>query len=350
MGGRVIDVYASATHYAEHLAPVWAALSPAMRGLWLAPADVSAHARSLGIGPVVPLPTTVRGYSGGMSGYRAEVVESVVGERDVPTVVSSYGDLRDIRAWRTRIALMEHGAGLSYMGDRRSRNHPSYAGGKDRRGVELFLVPGRYPAERNRAAYPNVPVVEIGCPKLDRWHGIPAPRNPKPVVAFAWHWDCRVVPETRSAFDHFGPALGKLADDGRWTVIGGAHHRASNVRRAYGRHGIEQVTLADAMERADVLVADNTSAVYEFAAATDRPVVVLNAPWYRRDVHHGLRFWEAVPGLECDDPRDLPDAIATALRDRASMRRQRAKAVEAAYTYRGDASKRAASALEGWVA
>lgn len=347
----MIDFYASAPHYAEHLAPVWSALAPALRGLWLAPADVARHARSLGVGPVVPLPVTVRGYTGGMSGYRAEVVDSLVGERDAQTVVAGYGDLRDIRSWRTRIAYMEHGSGLSYGGDSQAARHNSYAGGHDRKSVELFLVPGKYPAERNRAAHPDIPVVEIGCPKLDRWHGAPGPDNAKPVVAFAWHWDCRVVPETRSAFDHFGPVLADLAADDRWTLLGGAHERASNVRRAYGRHGIAQVTLSDAIERADVLVADNTSAIYEFAAATDRPVVALNAPWYRRDVYHGLRFWDAIPGIECDDPRDLADAIAVALEDTATQRAKRRTAVDAAYTYhQGDSAKRAAAALEGWAA
>ena len=47
----------------------------------------------------------------------------------------------------------------------------------------------------------------------------------------------------------------------------------------------------EVMERSTLYICDNSSTLYEFAS-TGRPVVVLNAPWFRRDIEHGLRFWE----------------------------------------------------------
>jgi hypothetical protein len=55
-----------------------------------------------------------------------------------------------------------------------------------------------------------------------------------------------------------------------------------------------------------MLIADNTSMLYEFAYL-GRPTAVLNAPWYRREASHGLRFWDAIPGQMFDDPHQALD-------------------------------------------
>jgi UDP-N-acetylglucosamine:LPS N-acetylglucosamine transferase len=99
-----------------------------------------------------------------------------------------------------------------------------------------------------------------------------------------------------------------------------------------------------------VYVCDNSSTIYEFAA-TGRPVVVLNGPHYRRDVHHGLRFWDAADvGIQVDHPRDLPDAIEEALRDPEPRRRAREAALGIVYAHRTGAAQRAAAALTDWMA
>jgi CDP-glycerol glycerophosphotransferase len=118
------------------------------------------------------------------------------------------------------------------------------------------------------------------------------------------------------------------------------------MSRVYNRLRIHATpTLADVFDRADLLVADNTSAMYEFASL-DRPVVAVNLPTYRRDVHHGMRFWNLVPGLQCDTPQDLPDVIAAALVDPPEAQAMRTRAVDATYAHTdGGASERAASAI-----
>lgn len=112
------------------------------------------------------------------------------------------------------------------------------------------------------------------------------------------------------------------------------------------RVGIEPVQRFDRiLEQADVLAVDNSSVLYEFAA-TDRPVVAINAKSYRRDVHHGLRFWDHIPGVQCDSPADLPGAILTALDDAPEWQATRRAAMDVVFPIRdGRASERAASAL-----
>jgi len=130
-------------------------------------------------------------------------------------------------------------------------------------------------------------------------------------------------------------------------VLGHGHPRLwSRIARRWQSLGVEPVReLAEVLERADVLVADNTSAMFEFASL-GRPVVVLNAPWYRRDVEHGLRFWSHVPGVQVDHRGLLVPAVDEALRNPDATAAQRAAATRAAYAHTdGMAAARAAQAI-----
>jgi CDP-glycerol glycerophosphotransferase (TagB/SpsB family) len=141
--------------------------------------------------------------------------------------------------------------------------------------------------------------------------------------------------------------LPALAADPRWHLLGHGHPRLwGTIRRRWAQLEVDHTgELADVLDRADLLVGDNTSALYEFAS-TGRPVVVVNAPWYRRDVHHGLRFWDHPPGVQVDRPEDLAPSIARALTDPPALRRIRAAAVERAYAHAdGLAAHRAATAI-----
>jgi len=242
------------------------------------------------------------------------------------------------------LALIQHGAGQAYL----EQNVIPL-----RQNIILDLVPSEYTAKAYQRMYPDTTVEIVGCPKLDKWHRRePKKRTGKPVVAISFHHDRILNPETLSAWPHFKPALERISIDPRWTLIGHGHpYMIEKLIPYYEQYGVEVVrSFAEVMERADVYVCDNSSTLYEFAS-TDRPVVVLNAPWYRRHVEHGLRFWEhADVGINCDDPKDLPDAIARALDDEPRQRAARAKCIRAVYAVTdGTAAERAAQALVRFV-
>lgn len=322
----MLTFYASEPHYLDHLVPIYAALESDERGLFHIGARLGSHSRHRGIPP-----TSIR-----------------IGRPRQPVgliVVASYRDLRQFSGHPC--ILVEHGSGQSY-GDR----HPSYSGGRDRHNVVLFVVPNEAAALRNRAVYPDTPYVVAGSPRLDRWIGTRTPGRrqdgPAATVAVSFHWDYQHgSPEGRWAFPHFAPALGNLRD-GPWHLIGHGHPRAwRTLRRYYDQLGIEPVEdFEKVLERADLYACDNSSTLFEFAA-TDRPVVVMNAPWYRREVEHGLRFWSCADvGLQVDEPGDLVATVARALTDPSEAAHSRQRVVMQTYpVLNGRSSERAAEAI-----
>lgn len=262
-------------------------------------------------------------------------------------IVASYHDLVKARRERFRhIVLAQHGIGQSYGGDRRSVRNSGYPGGDDNADVGLFLVPNQRAADRWRARYPSAAVEVIGSPRLDR---LPARvAGDGPVVAVSFHWDGLGVPELNSAADVYRTALWDLA--ARYTVIGHGHPLWRQRERYWHEMGVEFVpAFDDVCRRADVYVCDNSSTLYEFAS-TDRPVVVLNHPAYRRAVDHGLRFWEAATvGINVDDPRDFVAGVTLALEDRRTVAEQREEALGIVYARRTGAAERASEVLVRWA-
>ncbi len=246
-----VDAYASEPQYREHIEPVFDALGD-MRGEW----------RRHGSDPVI-----------------VAAFKDLLGVGDRPVI------------------FMEHGAGQTY-----GKDHPSYAGGRGRENVVLFLCPSEHVAALNRERWPAVPSVAIGCPKLDRYVDV----KPEGLVGCAFHWNANVCPEARSALSHW---VGHLEG----VDIGTAHPRiARAARKVYDDAGIRWVDADEMFRTASLLVADNTSLGWEFIAL-GRPVVWLNAPWYRRNVEHGLRFWDYAE-VQVDEPPELPGAIMLAER------------------------------------
>lgn len=330
-----VDFYASEVQYLDHLAPIWWALDEHERGDFIVSRLSYPGLARHGIIGGPGTPKTGRG----------------------PIVVASYQDYRSARG--RPVIFHEHGAGQTY-GDA----HPSNPGGSQRDQAVAFLCTNERVAQLNRTAYPAIPALVVGCPKLDgRFYTplmqpeatIPAPtadfspsnegaKQAEPVVAISFHWDNRQCPESRWAFPHYEPVLADLNE--RFTLIGHGHPKVwRHIERTYRRLGIEPVqTFDEVLDRADVYVIDNSSTGFEFAA-TDRPTVWMNAPWYRRQVSHGLRFWDDIPGLECDHRDDLADVIDLALSDPLSMKQTRAGVVSRIYPHIGTSASRAAEAI-----
>lgn len=262
---------------------------------------------------------------------------------DVPvTLVASYTDHQAARAHRDPIVVMEHGIGQSY-----GNAHPSYPGGRDRGDAALFLTPNEHSARRWRAAYPSIPAVAIGSPRLD---ALPA-RVPGegPVVAVGFHWPCMAgAPWSGWAFPEYHAAIARLAE--RVKVIGHGHPRAMpTLARWYERVGIEVVeSFDDVCRRADLYVCDNSSTLFEFAA-TGRPVVVLNSRSWRGE-GPGLRFWEAsVVGLNVTRPEALAAVVESTLVDPLEVRRAREYALGIVYAHRAGAAQRAVEAITSLI-
>jgi hypothetical protein len=317
----VIDVLASYPWYVDHVRPVWLALPPEMRGRFYV-SQRSVHAAE-------GLPGVTMGRPGG------EV-------RPIYTV--SFGDFRSARMLgRQSIALGQHGAGQSYSND-----HPAYPGGRSQGEVSLFLVPNETAARRTRAAYPRARVEVVGCPKLDT---LPTKeRNGDPVIAFSFHWDSKTIaPEMSSAWEYYQRAIALLSRHRH--VIGHAHPREMfKIGKWYQRTHIPVVQSFDeVLRRADVYACDNSSSLFEFAT-TGRPVVVLNQPAYRRNVEHGLRFWEAAGvGVNVDDPLRLGAAVDRAIEDAPEVAEAREAALRIVYQPLRGGAELAAAALMDWA-
>lgn len=265
------------------------------------------------------------------------------------TLVAAHSDYTQVHHERP-VAYVEHGAGQTY---RDHDWHPSYSGGTGRDRVAMFLTLNETTAARERDRYPGIPVHVVGSTRLDallRAATRPRPAQRRPVVAVAFHWDWKGVPETRESWSYWRAAVHDLAASGAVEVLGHGHPRIfAELARFYTRWGIEPVPdLADVVARADLICIDNTSAGPEFAAATGRPVLWLNASWYRRHVEHGGRFWDWPTGqVCCEEPSRLADAVRDALSDPADVRDARARMVDAIYpaATRGQAGRLAADAV-----
>jgi hypothetical protein len=326
-----VDVLCGEPQFIDHIAPVYLALPKARRGAFIVRRGASTEltldelddrARLRGVEP------------------------SHEGDASRPILVASWGDYKRVRGKREHIIRMEHGIGQSFL----DITHPSYAGGNGSEAVGLFLTPNEHSADRWRRAYPETPVAVVGSPHLD---ALPKRKpGPGPVIAISFHWGS--LPSRRSpiaeqfgSFYEYAPMIRTLSR--HFTVLGHGHPRDfRRFARLYRRAGIEPVRdFHEVLERADVYVCDTNSTLFEFAS-TGRPVVVVNGRHFRRDVEHGLRFWEASGvGVNCDSPADLVPSIRAALDDHHQAERERALGI--VYAHRKGSAKRAAKAIGDWL-
>jgi hypothetical protein len=313
----VIHAYGSAVHYWRHLEPVCAALA------------------AVGIEVACWSPDD----RPGLPGTSVRDLTNIAG----PVLVASEADARRFRG--RPVIYLEHGAGQTYVDA--AENGVGYAGGPRLDHVILFLAPAARTVRMWEAAYPSARAVAIGCPVLDRHHG--RTRGGRTVYVTA-HWRCSVVPETWPALPTYAPELPALKawlKERGYELVGHSHPRDQRrFRELFVKHGMGFQPDPDVvLDTAALLVADNTSLMYE-AAALDIPVLALNLPTYRRDVEHGLRFWQYVPGLQCDTPADLIPRADLALTMRRTGRMMRRLATAHAYAaVDGHAADRAATAI-----
>lgn len=228
-------------------------------------------------------------------------------------VVFSYGDLKDVSQLNKSIIFCEHGTGFYY-----NNSHPSYAGSTQKReNVALRLSPNKLHADKELETL-ECPVEIIGIPKLDKF----ANRNwrinyEKPTIAISFHFDCFVNPETRSTFKYYEKIIPEL--NKRYNLIGHAHPRLMrDIESFYIKNKIRIVKdFEDVMEIADLYIIDNSSTIFEWTIM-GKPIVLLNAPFYRRDVEHigNPRFWKfADISPKCDSPEELIPAIEEATKN-----------------------------------
>lgn len=332
----MIDCYASERHYVDHLVPVWEMLG--VKSHFIVTLDLCEYVKSK-----VTEPRRVMGVRSPME-FRAFRDDKYV-------LVAAYRDIQAVqRAGYRHIAMMEHGVGITYG------PHRHYAGGRgERTQVELFLAPNEIVRAKTEKALPGVRQIVIGTPKLDSFpYGMlrDQPKKDVATVCVSFHWDgALVAPEAGTAFTHFRKILPVLVNWRGFEVIGHGHPRAmGKLHHEYERMGIEIVTdFEEVMHRADVYVCDNSSTIYEFLV-TGKPVVLLNAPEYRKKVQWGIRFWEYTDVGPCiDAPEELLSAISGQLSEGDRYAEARERAVRELYPFLGVAASRAAEALRDWI-
>lgn len=295
---RRVHFFASETHYFRHLSGVCHALEADDRGLMIVPATVRREALLEGHRVYTPA-------AGG-----SKIIHSVAS----PSVSLAYCVSMNDHSWAESLAYpvvrAEHGAGQTYKGVA----SPSYAGSEQHSKARLCLYPGVHPHQTHREKGCTSPAVVVGAPILERWIHTPE----KPAVGFAFHWDCQICPETKATYHIWAKALDPLIKSLRSKgiqVFFHCHPRyADTFARSVKNNDFNFIADRDVfLGSITVLAADNTSLLFE-AAAHGRMCIVLNSPTYRRDVHHGLRFWVVDEvGIPCDDPKDLIRCVTEAL-------------------------------------
>lgn len=334
---KPIDFFARRPHFIDHLAPIWDALGE-RRGTFYVAECIHDHALKLRIeaeplksfNPLDPLEVAPDGGN--------------------PLVVAAYGDLS--RAYEVRpqrpFILMEHGVGLT------PSNHSGYAGGTSlRRKVNLFLAPNEYIRAKTAQSLPEAHQVVIGTPKLDPWRMQRwQDREGRPIVAISFHWDGSkaVSPEAGNAFRHYQGVMTSLSQQAGFKLIGHGHPRAIDMLAPFYRDlGIEVVRdFGEVMARADLYVNDCSSTLYEFCV-TGKPVIMLNAPWFRSEVNWGIRFWDYTDiGIQVNEPIELLPAIDRTIDCPNEYREARETMVRDLYPYLGNSAQRAAGAILGF--
>lgn len=261
---------------------------------------------------------------------------------DLKILVAKYGSVSSLNAINTRynLILMEHGCGQYY--DIRhyfwGRQHGLR---KFMHSVKYMLCPNECLANKIKKHNPKLKTYITGSPKLDRYTKQKT-NNQRPLIVFSWHWECKVIPETTGGFNYWKGCLIEIGK--KYNIALHGHPRIQRDVKIFARdNDIEHIESFDeVLVRADVYACDNSSTLFEFAAI-DKPVIVLNNPWFRKDIEQGMRFWEyADIGVQCDDISDIEEAINKAIEDKEH---KRVEYVPKIYPYLGESVDRTIEVL-----
>ena len=331
-----VDCAAIEPHYLDHLCPIFLALPEHVRGEFYVARELLPHAAHLGV--------------------YANARRMVTGR---PIVVASEADMAQPprrtkldAAKQGPVIFVEHGVGQTYSDNPLNPAHP---GGMGRDSVALFLDTNQRCQDLNLAAYPGARSVIIGAPKLDRWwNTAPAPSDEPPLVVASFHWAAPTSVEAHGAFDFYRDAIVRAhahgQRSGRYRLAVHCHPRTRRIVAKWCElHAIPfMLDFSDVLAEAHAYVVDTSSTLWEFAA-TGRPVGALNCSMYRRDVHHGLRWWDAVPGPQLDEPDDLDAFLEQVLADVDPWPRHRQAVLDEVYPVQQGAAAVAAAAIVDWL-
>lgn len=214
--------------------------------------------------------------------------------------------------------------------------------------MQIFAAPNKIVMETTENNNPNVVSVLCGTPKMDKYHNVNMREKTiaDGLVVFSWHWECKACPETLGGFEYWKERVAIASE--RFNVAIHGHPRVQDKTRRFAMDNeIEFIRDFDeVMDRAYLYVCDMSSTIYEFAA-TDRPVLVLNNPWFRREVNHGMRFWEfSDVGVQCNNKSDLDYCIDAALCDMDQFSSRRREISKTMYPFMGRSVGRYINLLE----
>lgn len=300
-----LDFYASFGHFFDHMLPIYQSLPTKYRGKFYVEERVVDKAKENKVKVTVGRPT------------------------DNIVLIASYGDYM-----RTTgdVVFMEHGIGHTYSND-----HPSFAGGRGKERVVLFLNQHHLSQAKNVAKYPNARNEIIGTPKMDT---VVKSESKGKTACLSFHWDNQLSPECRSAYFLYKRIIPSLLKSKVFDTIFHGHPR-TDWTKIYRSEKINFVPdLNEVFEVADVYVCDNSSSMYEFLL-TGKPVIYLNCKYYRKNVRHGIRFWDYIAGRQVDMPLRLPLAIEEALKHPELYQAEREAVVKELYPYYPNSRDRA---------
>lgn len=262
-------------------------------------------------------------------------------------VVSSSADAMTCRktAPSRPIIMMEHGVGITFP------KNQSYAGFTGIRAkVAMFLAPNQWIHDKTWVVLPKKPQAIVGTPKMDKWKD--PPKGNKCRICISFHWNgSAVAPEAGNALEYYVKHLSdyaKAVNRIGYELVGHCHPRiVQEVKPHYKDAGIPFIDNFDeVMETCLLYINDCSSTLYE--AATIMPVIILNAPWFRRDIDFGIRFWKWTDiGFQCNHPDDLISLIDMQLHKDPNVHTvERLKMRRDLYPFMGESSQVAANAIK----